>query len=167
VDTGTAEPAAADPPATEPPTLDAEHLYRAEGSRLWWSVLAFCGDADVASDAVSEAFAQLLRRDGEVRFPSRWVWRAAFRIAAGELKRRSTTVPIDGHDRSEEEGPSDVLSLLAELTPRQRAAVVLHHYAGYPLKEIAAILGSSPATIGVHLTRGRRRLRDLLEASDD
>src|SRR2546430_12508817 len=41
-----------------------------------------------ASDAMAEAFAQALARGNELRSPQRWVWRAAFRIAAGELKAR-------------------------------------------------------------------------------
>jgi DNA-directed RNA polymerase specialized sigma24 family protein len=35
--------------------------------------------------------------------------------------------------------PSDLFAALAQLSDRQRAAVVLHHLAGYPLKEIATV----------------------------
>jgi DNA-directed RNA polymerase specialized sigma24 family protein len=44
--------------------------------------------------------------------------------------------------------------------------VVLHHGAGYPVREVAAIIGSTPAAVRVHLSRGRRRLRDLLGGDD-
>ncbi|MEA2579143.1 MAG: aromatic-L-amino-acid/L-tryptophan decarboxylase [Actinomycetota bacterium] len=55
-------------------------------------LLGYTGDPEVASEAQAEAFAQLLRRGAEVRDPERWVWKAAFKIAAGELKagRRAT-----------------------------------------------------------------------------
>jgi predicted RNA polymerase sigma factor len=36
---------------------DIERLYREEGSRLWWALLAYTGDREVASDAAAEAFA--------------------------------------------------------------------------------------------------------------
>ncbi len=65
-----------------------ELLYREHGERLWRAVMAFTGDREVASDAVAEAFAQALRRGDAIRDPLRWIWRAAFRIAAGELKER-------------------------------------------------------------------------------
>jgi RNA polymerase sigma-70 factor (ECF subfamily) len=65
-----------------------ERLYREDGARLWRALVAFSGDREVASDAVAEAFAQALGRGEELRDPQRWVWRAAFRIAAGELKDR-------------------------------------------------------------------------------
>jgi len=82
-------------PATETPvTLIAdldrrvETAYRQHSAKMWRALLAYSGDPDVASDAVAKAFAQALRRDGEIRDVERWVWRAAFRIAAGELKSR-------------------------------------------------------------------------------
>jgi DNA-directed RNA polymerase specialized sigma24 family protein len=34
---------------------ELDHLYRKHGERLWRAVFAFCGDREVASDAVSEA----------------------------------------------------------------------------------------------------------------
>ena len=56
----------------------------------------------------------------------------------------------------------ELVEPLRRLSPRQRAALVLHHAAGYPVREVAAILGSIPAAVKVHLKRGRDRLRDSL-----
>jgi RNA polymerase sigma factor (sigma-70 family) len=66
-----------------------------------------------------------------------------------------------------EEPPATLVAGLARLSPNQRAALVLHYYAGYPTKEIAGIIGSSPATVRVHLSQGRKRLRRILEEPDD
>jgi RNA polymerase sigma factor (sigma-70 family) len=55
------------------------------------------------------------------------------------------------------------LSALAKVSPKQRAALVLNCYAGYSTKEIAAIIHSSAAAVRVHLSRGRKRLRELLK----
>jgi RNA polymerase sigma factor (sigma-70 family) len=145
-----------------------EQLYLEDGSRLWRALVAFSGDREVASDAVAEAFAQALGRENVLRDPQRWVWRAAFRIAAGELKdrRRFQTQVFDpGYEMAEP--PARLLASLARLSPNQRAALVLHYYVGYPTKEIAGILGSSAATVRVHLSQGRRRLRRILEEHDD
>ncbi len=145
---------------------DLERLYREEGARLWWALLAYSGDREIASDAAAEAFAQALARGDALHSPLGWVWKVAFRVAAGELKRRGRMSGLveRAYDPPE---PSDLIAALAKLSQRQRAAVILHHYAGYPLKEVAAILGSTKATVSVHLTRGRRRLRELLEDEDD
>lgn len=56
---------------------------------------------------------------------------------------------------------------LAQLPDRQRAAVVLHYYEGYPPREIASIFGSTPSTVRVHLLQARRKLHALLEGTDD
>ena len=63
-----------------------------------------------------------------------------------------------------DEPAGGVRAALAELSPMQRASVVLHYYAGYPASDVARITGSTPAAVWVHLSRGRRRMRRLLEA---
>jgi RNA polymerase sigma-70 factor (ECF subfamily) len=146
-----------------------ERLYRERGDRIWRGLLAFSGDPEVASDAVAEAFAQVLRRGEEIRDPERWIWRAAFRIAAGELKERRRTVETTAAIVSYEmEAPArDLVVALRALSAGQRVAVVLHDAAGYPAREVARIVGSTEAAVRVHLMRGRRRLRELLEDEDD
>jgi RNA polymerase sigma-70 factor, ECF subfamily len=131
---------------------------------MWRAVLAFAGDPEVASDAVAEAFAQALRRGEAIRDPARWVWRAAFRIAAGELKlRRSTTAPGTPHGwYTVDSEAMELIDMLKRLPPKLRAALVLHHGAGYPVREVASIIGSTSAAVRVHLSRGRRRLRELM-----
>jgi RNA polymerase sigma-70 factor (ECF subfamily) len=61
----------------------------------------------------------------------------------------------------------ELLDALRALSPAQRAAVVLHYYTDRSVREVAALLGSTPAAVGVHLYRARRRLRTLLEDRDD
>jgi RNA polymerase sigma-70 factor (ECF subfamily) len=147
---------------------ELEGIYRQHGDRLWRAVLAFSGDREVASDAVAEAFAQALGRGDAIRRPLPWLWKAAFRIAAGELKSRG--VNLDGRVRGASYEPAepatDLLRALARLSAKQRASIVLHHYAGYPVKDVAAIIGSSAAAVRVHLSQGRKRLRGLLEDVD-
>jgi RNA polymerase sigma factor (sigma-70 family) len=146
------------------PAARLERVYREHGDRMWRAVFAFAGNRDVASVAVAEAVAQALRRGDAIRDPVRWLWRAAFRIAAGELHRaRSTTgdVPMAESYVMDTEA-MDLIEALRELPHKQRASVVLHHGAGYSVREVAAIIGSTSAAVRVHLSRGRRRLRDFL-----
>jgi RNA polymerase sigma-70 factor, ECF subfamily len=144
-----------------------ERLYREEGRRLWWALVAYAGDKEVASDAVAEAFAQALARGEALRDPLAWIWHVAFRVAAGELKRRGRIdhrLP-DVHDASEQRA-YELVSLLRQLPEKQRAAIVLHYYADRPVRDVAAALGVTPATARVHLHRGRRRLLYLMEEHD-
>lgn len=157
------------PRALKATSTGIEELYRSDGDRLWRAVLAFAGDREVASDAVAEAFAQAIRRGRAIRDPQKWVWRAAFRIAAGDLGRRRRSFPDGGVQSYEMETSygGSLLSALSKLPPKQRSSLVLHHYAGYSAAEVADMIGSTSAAVRVHLHRARIRMRELLEASDD
>src|SRR6266511_2604866 len=140
-----------------------------QGAKLWRSLLAYSGDREIASDAMAEAFAQALGRGAAVESPERWVWRAAFRIAAGELRNRSRQVPISSTDSTPYEMPEpavDLIRALARLSPNQRAVAILHLYADYRTRDVARILGISQTTVRVHLSQARRRLRMMLEDGD-
>ncbi len=135
---------------------------------MWWALVAYAGDAEVANDAVAEAFVQALGRGDGLADPLAWIWRVAFRVAAGELKRRrriEDRIP-DVADPAEQRA-NELVSLLRQLPDNQRAAIVLHYYADRPVRDVAAALGVTSATARVHLHRGRRRLMQLLEDVDE
>lgn len=149
---------------------------------LWRALVAWSGDPDVADEAVAEAFAQLLRRGGEVLDPAAWTWRAAFRLAAGDLKRRRVRNLRQAEDpevldlvsSAVDRLPDDALDLvraLQQLSEQQRSCVALVDIAGHTAPSAAEILGTSAATVRVQLMRARRQLRSLLEpqatGSDD
>jgi RNA polymerase sigma-70 factor (ECF subfamily) len=149
------------------PHGELERLYREQRDRMWRAVFAFAGDPEVASDAVAEAFTQALGRGDAIRSPERWLWRTVFRIAAGELKeRRHRQVDQSEGAYEMDELARDLIAALTRLPEKQRAAVVLHHAAGYPAREIAQIIGSTTPGVYVLLTRARARLRELLEVDD-
>jgi RNA polymerase sigma-70 factor (ECF subfamily) len=52
---------------------------------------------------------------------------------------------------------------LDELSPQQRAALVLRYGHDLPVPEVATLLGVELATAKTHLVRGLARLRDLME----
>jgi RNA polymerase sigma-70 factor (ECF subfamily) len=148
-----------------------EAVYRADADRLWRALFAYAGDPDLASESVAEAYAQALRRGPAVRDPAAWTWRAAFRVAAGALKVRRTTDAL-GEETARDRGhldhyaDPDLLAALRQLPDAQRAAVILFYYADLPVREIAARLGSNGLAVRANLSRGRRRLRDILGDDD-
>ena len=131
--------------------------------------MAFGGDQELASDAMAEAFAQALGRGDAVDAPDSWIWRAAFRIAAGELKERRRVAASDLLLTSVgmPEPVEDLVRALRTLSPNQRAAAVLSLYADMSTRDVARILACSQATVRVHLSHARRRLRVLLEETDE
>lgn len=153
--------------ATTANVHEVEEVYRREGVRLWRALVGYTGSPEIADDALAEAFAQCLQRGDAVRSPAPWIWRAAFRIAAGALKERARwgeEHPDVGHDVGDAE--RHLVWALAQLPPRQRSAILLRYYAGFRPAEIARIIGSAAPTVRVHLMRARRRLREILEATD-
>jgi RNA polymerase sigma-70 factor (ECF subfamily) len=141
-----------------------EAVYRADAQRLWRAIYAFAGDAEIASDAVAEAFTQLLHRGAAVRDPAAWTWRTAFRISAAALKERgegpmAEAIPVEHVERYAD---PDLLAALRRLPNAQRAAVILFYYADLPIRDIAARLGTNSLAVRANLSRGRGRLRRLL-----
>lgn len=145
-------------------TGEVEAVYRDDGDRLWRALYAYTGDEDLASDAVAEAFAQALRRGSAIRDVRGWVWRSAFRLARGDLKRRSSLLhgPMPEGTFHDAHPDEQLLAALQELTPQQRAVIVLHYYVDCPVRDISRRTGINPLAVRAHLSRGRKRLRLLL-----
>ena len=144
---------------------EIERVYREVGSRLWWALLAYTGDREMASDAAAEAFARALAAPDTIRDPAAWVWRGAFRVATTLLRAPKTT---SGREASYEidDRAADVMLALKRLPPKQRAVFVLFYLEDRPATEIAELLEMAPATVSVHLHRARRKLRAILGDDD-
>ncbi len=143
----------------------AEASYRRIHDRLWRSLFAYSGDAEIASDAESEAFSQALRREDKIADVDAWVWKASFQIAAGLLKKRTdvavsvASVPESGvFDRS----TLEFLSQLQDLSDQQRLIVALRYVANYRPAEIADLIESTPGSVRVQLHRAHDQLRTSL-----
>lgn len=141
---------------------DFDRLFREEGPGMWRTIYAFTGGRrDVAEEAVAEAFARAIAHAEGIRDPLRWVYRVAFRVAREELRRERGRVPeTDGVQPPPELG--GLMEALRELSPNQRAAIVLRHVVDLDISEVARRMGIATPTARVHMHRGRRRLRELL-----
>lgn len=147
--------------------LAQERLYREEGPKLQRALLLFSGDRDIADDATAEAFVQALARWEGIRDPRRWIWKTAFRFASKELKdRRRNAGQMPERSYAMDEPLIDLVRALHRLTPSQRSAVLMHHYAGFTAREIARALDSTTGAVFVHLAQGRKRLRRLMRDAD-
>ena len=143
-------------------------VFENEHARLWRSLFAHTGDADIASDAAAEAFAQAVRRGDAMRDPTAWVWRTAFRIAGGHLASRwRLGDPAATSTATEDTLPEDVVALLdalARLGEVERRVVVLSLVGGLSATDVGRIVGASPGAVRVRLHRARKKLIDVLGA---
>jgi RNA polymerase sigma-70 factor, ECF subfamily len=145
-----------------------EAVYRAVHPRLWRALFAYTGNADLASDAEAEAFAQVMRRGDAVDDVAAWVWRSAFRIATGLLATWSSPSDVDRIDGCVAPSGSIVefLGLLGELSPQQRACVALRYVGEYTSAEIGELLGTSAGTVRVQLNRAHTALRHTIAEAE-
>jgi RNA polymerase sigma-70 factor, ECF subfamily len=141
---------------------DFEQIFRDDGPGLWRSIYAYSGGRrDVADETVAEAFARAIAYTRGIRDPLAWIYRTAFRIAAEEM-RRGEARPVEPGAAVEQPGLGELMNALRQLSPNQRAAIVLRFEEGLSIDEVAHRMGIVPPTVRVHIHRGRKRLRELL-----
>jgi len=151
-----------------PAEHDLAELFRSEGPTVWRALYAFTGGhREIADDALAEAFARAVAHAAEIREPLGWVYRVSFRLAAEELRLQRRQAGPWADEGVEPPEVVDVVRALKQLSPNQRAAVVLAYEVDLPVPEVARRLGISAATVRVHLFRARRRLEHLLREEDE
>ena len=145
-----------------------EAVYRSVHARLWRALLSYTGDAELASDAEAEAFAQALRRGDAIDDVAAWVWRSAFSIAGGLLASRSRSSGVEPAEGSTPQSGSvaEFLGLRGDLSPQQRACIALRYIGEYTSPEIGGMLGTSAATVRVQLHRAHAALRHTMTEAD-
>lgn len=134
--------------------------------RLAFAVLR---DRGLAEDAAQEACAAIARKLPELKASATfaaWSYKIVVNRALTAARKRSPAQPLESAADSattfDLSGALDMRDALAKLTPRQRAIVVLHYYAGFRAREIAEAVGAPAATVRFHLMTARRVLHDVL-----
>jgi RNA polymerase sigma-70 factor (ECF subfamily) len=134
-------------------------------------------DDHAAEDAVQDAFLQALRAID--RYDSRrpfWPWLSriivnrSIDMAESRKVRETETLseaqPDPSRDALAAAADDDfvqrVRTIAKGMPPRQRLIVELHDIEDWTVAEIAALTGSSAATVRWHLHMGRRALREVL-----
>jgi len=147
---------------------------------IWRMVRDHHEAEDICQDAFLKAFASLDTFSTEYRF-STWLFTIAYRVCLNRL-RRKRVLSIDEHSPAlpleDGETPATVLEsqeaarlreslwdAVDQLTPPQRATVLLFYRHDMGCQEIARIIELPLATVKSHLHRARGRLRELLEAA--
>jgi RNA polymerase sigma-70 factor (ECF subfamily) len=149
-----------------------EDFFRAEYRSVVATSFLVVRDRQRAEDVAQDAFVQLYRHWRKVaRYerPEAWVRRVAIRLAVRDVKRsrvRELLQSKAGVPSVAPEPDRAVLDAVKQLPAMQRAAIALFYLEDRPVAEIAHLLGISVSTCTVHLTRGRRRLAELLRSED-
>jgi RNA polymerase sigma-70 factor (ECF subfamily) len=136
---------------------------------LAWTLTGDVGVAeDVAQDALDATW-QAWDRGGGIHHPEAWARqvvanRSVDRVRRAVRERRALDLVGARPDPAVELPTTDheFWDAVRALPARQAQAIALHYLEDRPVAEIAQILGCAPATVKVHLHRGRRALAETL-----
>ncbi len=132
---------------------------------------------DLAQEVFFKAYKQLYRfREGQRFFP--WLYTIGLNLSRNFLRRNKSArnvpiedcEPISGLDYpgQEEERMCSRLDMkrlhhaLEQLSVDHREALILRYHEEVPVEEIAAALGLSESGVRMRISRGLKKLRDLL-----
>lgn len=154
-----------------------ERLARDSARRLYLVAHRILRDGDAAEDAVQQTLVAIWRELPKLRDPDRfeaWTYRLVVRFALEESRRKRrmgvSVRPLSdreldrvGPDSTGELAVRDELErAFRRLTPEHRAVVVLHHYVGMSLAEVADATGVPYGTVGSRLHYALRELRSAI-----
>lgn len=164
----------------EDPGAPTEDRYAAifarHHARLLHVAELVAGDRDLAADAVAEAFARTYPhwKRGKVDDIGAYLRRATINEVTRSWRRRPPAPARDPiGDRASDAGADAVAErdrvarVLAQLSTRHRAALVLRYFEDLSETDIAAALGIPPGTVKSTLSRALDRVRTLMRENDE
>lgn len=120
---------------------------------------------DAAQDACAAIAASLPLLQNTAAFPG-WSCKIIARHAITALRRRRPAESLDRAAQTRVEFDAseslDLYDAIGQLPAPQRAAVILHYYAGFNSAEIASATGLPGSTVRFHLMLARKTLRAAL-----
>jgi RNA polymerase sigma-70 factor (ECF subfamily) len=146
------------------------------GDELFAIARRILRDRHRAEDAVQSGLLAAWQNLPKLREPDRfeaWMYRLlvneCYRQARREQHERSTldlVMPGPDHtDHASELADRDAVERsFMKLSPQHRAVVVLHHYRGLPLVEVASVLNIPAGTAYSRLHYAHERMREVLTA---
>jgi RNA polymerase sigma-70 factor (ECF subfamily) len=148
--------------------LSFEAFFQAEARMLFRRLCAVTGNSAEAEEIMQDAFLALWEwwdRIDSIQDPTAYLYRTAMNAfrkrsrRAALAVRRALSLAPEPVPFSEIDEQQDVVAALAELTPRQRAALVLTEVMDYSSEEAGRALGVSAGTVRGLASRARENLR--------
>jgi RNA polymerase sigma-70 factor, ECF subfamily len=150
-----------------------EDFFRSHLEKVARAAALVTGDPTSGQDSAQEAFLRLYERwdaMGSDAHARNFVFKVALNLARSQRRAHLRIVRSGLHhadhvpslENTMREEWHEVARALATLPARQRACVVLIDYADMDSEGAGRALGIRPATVRVHLMRGRKALRTHL-----
>ena len=152
-----------------------EEFFHACYPRLAGWLRRLVDDDDTAHEIASEAFTRLLARWSGLENPQSYLYMIATNLVRDHWRKtgrertalRAMTAAGSPELSYQPAQDVDVRALIEGLPDRLRSAFLLHYYGGFPVKEVAAMLGRPEGTIKADLFHARARLKTAVGESRD
>ena len=141
--------------------------------KLWRIAYLILRNGADCDDAVQEALLRAWAHIGSLRDPAlfeTWLVRILVNECKDALRRRRRDPVALEADIGREDRLCEDLQLrlaLRQLPEKYRLPLVLHHLQGWPVADVAAMLGIPKALATSRLHQARKALRALLDGGDD
>ena len=146
------------------PKTQFRQLYDQEFTSVYRAIRAVVLDSSAAEDLTQETFVRAYRarnRYTPTAPPGAWLRRIGINLAISHLRRQKLArflparlyVAPDRRDYDRAEARNVVDKALAALSPKLRAAIVLHYYEGLTREEIADVLGVPAGTVASRIAK--------------
>jgi len=146
------------------PATQFRELYEREYTPVYRAIRAVVLDLAAAEDLTQETFVRAYRarhRYQPTAPPGAWLRRIGVNLAISHLRRQKLArflparlyVAPDRREYDQAEARDVVTKALTALSPKLRAAIVLHYYEGLTRDEIAAVLGVPAGTVASRIAK--------------
>lgn len=152
-----------------------EALYEKYANDVLRVSYFYLGDRQQAEDVTQDVFVRLLQSTPELveGKEKAWLlkvalnrcrdlWRAAWvkRVVLGSPAMELAPAPDNLDDRLERQ---ELMQAIRKLPSDFRDVILLHYYQGYGIAEMAEMLGVPEGTVSSRLSRGRKKLEEILK----
>lgn len=147
--------------------MDVQELFETYRNMVWRLALQYTGAPEDAEDVSQAVFLKAMENIHKLEPGKEKAWLC--RVTVNQCRSlyrspwRRKTVPLEDTMPAPDEESRAVWRALGELPGKDRAAVYLHYFEGFSVKEIAEQMGVTTSAVTSRLQRARAKMKEALE----
>lgn len=151
-----------------------DFLYELYADKLYRIALSNVQNEHDASDVVHDVFVKYLNTKPEFKDANHqegWFVKVTVNTCRDFLRKKAhrTHAPLEEVHNvgAEDENEHDIIFYLSQLPSKYREVITLHYLEDYSVEETAKFLGLSVSGVKMRLSRGREKLKNIMEGYTD
>lgn len=147
--------------------MDVLELFETYRHMVWRLALQYTGSVPDAEDVSQAVFLKAMENIHKLEPGKEKAWLCRVTVNQCRSLHRSPwrrrTVPLEDTMPAPDGESRAVWRALEEIPGKDRAAVYLHYFEGFSVKEIAEQMGVTPSAVTSRLQRARAKMKEALE----